>query len=228
MATIVFDFDSTLIPVESLEEVLRSGVGTDADAIQRVEAITRRGMEGELDFRASLEARLAIASPTRAAALSTGEQLAAQLTPGAAECVAALRVEGHEIRIVSGGLRAVILPSARALGLSDADVHAVTVQWNDDGSFAGFVEDGFIDSKVEGLRRLDPDWSRPVIAVGDGATDRALATSGLADGFLAFTGHIRRDFVDAHDVPSVESMRDLSDRLTSLIPTLRNDPDTHG
>jgi len=227
MATIVFDFDSTLIPVESLEEVLQEAAGTDPGTRARIEEITRRGMEGELDFRTSLESRVAIAPPTRPASRSVGLDLADRLTPGAVDCVTSLRDAGHEVRIVSGGLREVILPSARRLGIPDELVHAVSVVWDNEGRFGGFVEDGFIDSKVEGVRRLDPDWPRPIVAVGDGATDHALATSGLADAFIAFTGHVRRDFVARTGVPFVDRMSDLSEALQSLVPPSSPPPETH-
>jgi len=220
MATILFDFDSTLVPVESLEEVLRDAVADDGDALRRIDDLTRRGMEGELPFRASLDARLAIAEPTREATLLTGERLADGLTEGAASCIAELRASGHEVRIVSGGLRDVILPSARALGLLDGDVHAVSVRWSDTGDFGGFEDDGFAESKVVGLSRLNPAWPRPVVVVGDGATDHALATSGIADAFVAFTGHVRRGFVDEAGVPSVDSMRDLAGTLDAILPGL--------
>ena len=216
MATVVFDFDSTLVPVESLEEVLRA-CDLDEDRLRWVEEITRRGMEGELDFRASLEARLAIAAPTLDAVRIAGRALADGLTAGARECVAALHADGHEVRIVSGGFREVILPAARVLGLDPDHVHAVSVRWTPDGAFASLVEDGFADSKVSGARSLHGAWPRPVIAVGDGATDMALATAGIADRFIAFTEHVRRDFLDEADAPEAGSMDELRAMLSELL-----------
>lgn len=216
MATVVFDFDSTLVPVESLEVVLRA-CDLDEDRIRWIEEITRRGMEGELEFRASLEARLALAAPTLEAVRSTGRSLADGLTDGARDCVASLTASGHQVRIVSGGFRDVILPTARVLGLDVAHVHAVSARWAPDGSFAGLVEDGFVDSKEAGVRALHGDWPRPVIAVGDGATDMALRTAGIADHFVAFTAHIRRDFLDEADVPEAGSMDEVRELLADLI-----------
>lgn len=218
MATIIFDFDSTLVPVESLEEVLRASV-SDPDVLRWVEEITRRGMEGELDFRASLEARLALAAPTLDAVRATGRALADAPTPGARDCIASLAADGHEVRIVSGGFRDVILPAARTLGVAADRVHAVSTRWAPDGSFAGLVEDGFVDSKMAGTRALAAAWPRPVIAVGDGATDMALATEGIADTFVAFTGHVRRRFLDEADVPEAGSMPDLRTLLAELLDT---------
>jgi len=221
MATVLFDFDSTLVPVESLEEVLRAGLGDDPVRLRAIEELTRRGMEGEIDFRTSLEARLALAAPTRDAVRRTGVHLASRLTHGVEAVVASLRGGGHQVRIVSGGFRGVILPSARVLGLGEANVHAVGVRWGDDGRFLGLLDDGFPDSKVEGLRRLAPAWPGPVVAVGDGATDHALALAGPADAFVAFTEHVRRAFVDEADIPVAPTMPALATLLHDLIPTLR-------
>ncbi len=216
MATVVFDFDSTLVPVESLEEVLRA-CDLDEDRLRWVEEITRRGMEGELDFRASLESRLAIAAPTREAVRAAGQDLAERLTPGAQACIAELRAGGHQVRIVSGGFRDVILPAARVLGLDAAHVHAVSAHWTPDGAFASLVEDGFVESKVAGAGALHPEWPRPVIAVGDGATDMALARAGIADHFVAFTEHVRRRFLDDAEVPEARSMDELRTLLAGLV-----------
>ena len=216
MATVVFDFDSTLVPVESLEEVLRTSV-PNSDVLTRIEEITRRGMEGELDFRTSLEARLALASPDLASVRATGRSLALELTSGAAACIEWLTAQRHDVRIVSGGFRDVILPSAHALGLAGQHVHAVSVRWTDDGAFDSLVEDGFVDSKVTGASDIHAEWSRPVIAVGDGATDMALATAGIADTFIAFTEHVRRGFLDEADVPEAGSIAELRRILFDLL-----------
>jgi phosphoserine phosphatase len=218
MATILFDFDSTLCPDESLEVVLRASIGDDEERLGRVEAWTRRGMEGEVDFRTSLESRLAIARPTLGAVRRIGAELAGALTEGARECVDVLRDAGHDVRIVSGGFRDVILPSARALGLADDSVHAVSAAWGAGGDLDHLVDDGFLDSKVEGIRRLDPAWPRPIFGVGDGATDHALLDAGVTDHFVAFTGHVRRGFLDRVKVPEVDHMRELPPLIESLLP----------
>ena len=61
MATVIFDFDSTLIRVESLEEILRPQLEARPHLATAMEEITQRGMEGQISFRDSLEQRLAIA-----------------------------------------------------------------------------------------------------------------------------------------------------------------------
>lgn len=210
MGTVVFDFDSTLVPEESLETALAQAVGDDADAMKRIEEITRAGMEGEMDFAESLAARLAIAQPTRSALEALGQALCGRLTRGAAGLVASLQAQGHAVWIVSGAFREVLLPPGRALGIPDDQIQGVRARWHPDGRFAGLdPKDGFARSKVHGVRNLTREWPRPAVGVGDGMTDHALRAEGLVDAFVPYLEHVRRAAVVALGLPSATDMKEL-------------------
>lgn len=219
MPAVIFDFDSTLIPGESLELALARAPGVGADELRRIEAITRRGMEGEIGFAESLEARLGIARPTRESLNELGTELARGLTGGAADLVDRLHAAEMEVWIVSGAFRDVLLPPGRALGIPDDRIHGVRARWDDGGAFVGLVpEDGFSCSKVVGARWLRPGWSRPAVGVGDGATDYALFAAGLVDAFVPYTEHARRQSVLAHGLPAAADMTELGKLLETLLP----------
>lgn len=218
MGTVVFDFDSTLVPCESLELALASAPGVDADARRRIEDITRRGMDGAISFRESLTQRLAIACPTQASLQDVGDRLAGDLTDGASDVVTWLHASGHHAWIVSGGFREVLLPPARALGIDAARTLGVSARWSDGGDLVGLVEDGFERSKVEGVRAAGLRWERPVVGVGDGATDLALREAGLVDAFVAYCEHVRREPVlTAPGVHVAENMGALWRVLENLL-----------
>lgn len=219
MATVVFDFDSTLVPCESLELALARAPGVDAAALRRIEELTRRGMEGDLPFAESLRARLAIARPTRASLDTLGEELIDRLTDGAADVVAWLHGQGHAVWIVSGGFREALIPPARALGIDAARVCGVSARWDHRGELDSLVADGFDVSKVEGVRRAELAWTRPAVGVGDGATDLALRDAGLVDAFVAYCEHVRRDaVVRKPGVVVAENMGTLWRVLENLLP----------
>ncbi len=221
MGTIVFDFDSTLIPHESLELALARSPGVGADELDAIEAITRRGMEGELDFRSSLEARLEIARPTSDGLSALGIELAGGLTDGAAALVHDLIDAGHDVWIVSGAFRETLLPVGRALGIADARVQGVRALWDDDGAYAGLAPDNaFSSSKVEGVRQLAPDWSAPSIGVGDGATDLALFRAGLVTHFIGYVQHTERKAVTTASVPLAGNMDELRILIGELLDNL--------
>lgn len=218
MGTVVFDFDSTLIPDESLELALAGALGGDATATAEIERITRAGMEGEMGFAESLERRLAIAQPQRADLEALGQALAARLTDGALRLIGDLRAQGHAVWIVSGAFREVLLPAGRALGLDAVHVQGVRPRWDPAGGFAGLdPEDGFSQSKVEGIRQLAPDWARPAVGVGDGMTDHALWAEGQVDAFVPYLEHAQRDAVLALGLPGASNMEELSQCLATLL-----------
>ena len=217
MATIIFDFDSTLITTESLEDILKPKLANTPGLEDRIREITNLGMEGRINFRESLERRLKLAAPTLAEVQGFGPQGIAGLTPGMKELVDRLHADGVEVRIVSGGLTEAIVPVGAHLGITADRVHAVSLSWDDAGQFLGVdPEDSFSISKLEGVRPLISAWSGPKIAVGDGMTDYHLYRDKLVDHFIAYTGNVCRQAVVDTGVPCATSV----DELTRLIGEL--------
>lgn len=218
MGAVILDFDSTLVPCESLEEALARGEGVDDEGRRRLAEITRLGMEGAISFGESLETRLEIARPRREDLERLGHDLASTLTEGAADLVARLTARGHEVWIVSGAFLEVLLPTARVLAIPRSRVCGVRAHWNADGSFAGLDPgDPFARSKVEGARSRG-SWSRPAVGVGDGATDLALLDAGLVDRFVGYVEHVRRHAVTQRGVPLAPTMKELEALLLELLP----------
>ncbi|MDJ0837298.1 MAG: HAD-IB family phosphatase [Acidobacteriota bacterium] len=218
MATVVFDFDSTLITLESLEEILAPKIAAQPGLIDRISEITNLGMEGKLSFSESLERRLALAAPTREDVTSFGERAVKLLTPGMETLIKGLSARGISVRVVSGGLREAIVPTALYLGLDADSVHAVSLLWDDDGAFAGIdPDDLFSQSKIAGVTPLLDEWSAPRIVVGDGMTDYHLFRDGLADHFFAFTGNIEREAVVATGEPVARDVSMLTQLLEDVL-----------
>jgi HAD superfamily phosphoserine phosphatase-like hydrolase len=218
MATVIFDFDSVLIPVESLEVVLARSAGLTDDDYAAIEALTTAGMEGSISFAESLEQRLAIAQPNLGTLMAFAWRLAEKPTAGAADLIAKLTAQGHEVWIVSGGFREMLLEVGARLGVAAERIHGVRALWSDDGDFEGLAPDSaFCRSKVEGLEELGASYDRPAIGVGDGATDLALRTAGLVDTFVAYTEHARREPVVAGADAEASSMVELGEVLATLL-----------
>ncbi|MHC4550052.1 MAG: HAD-IB family phosphatase [Planctomycetota bacterium] len=211
MATIVFDFDSTLVPCESLDELLARALAEQPERVAEIRAITEDGMEGRIPFRESVERRLALAQPTRAEAEELGTELESRIVPGMEELIQGLRAE---VWIASGGLREVLLPVAKRLGVSTRRVLGTRVSWSAAGLLERVVECG---GKVEQLQPRSAAWARPRIMVGDGMTDHAVFAEGLVDHFAAFTGIARREAVVATGAPEAASVRELEYLLASWL-----------
>ena len=79
---VLFDFDSTLIDCESLDEILADLLVDRPAEAARVRAITDEGMEGRISYCESLRRRLAIAQPARGQVEAFGERAVRHVTPG--------------------------------------------------------------------------------------------------------------------------------------------------
>ena len=217
MSTVIFDFDSTLITLESLEEILADQCRKQPGLEARIREITDLGMAGSIDFQQSLSRRLQLASPTLADVCAFGQRGIQLLTPGMRDLVSWLLDRGADVRIVSGGLREAIVPVALDLGIAADHVHAVSLLWDESGSFAGIdPDDPFSRSKSEGVSAWIKKTPTPRIAVGDGMTDYYLLRDGLVDHFVAFTENVRREAVTAVsklEARDVASLRQLLENL---------------
>jgi len=200
VSTVVFDFDSTLITRESLDDLIAR---VRPEAADEVSAITRAGMDGRIPFVESVRRRLAVARPTRAQAEAYGEEAVGLITPG---MDGLLRDLDEAVWIVSGGLVEALLPVAAHLRVDATRVVGTRADWAPDGSLRGLLECG---EKADLLRGRTGDWDRPRVMVGDGMSDYAVARDGLVDRFVAFTGNVRRAPVVATGAPEARTVAEL-------------------
>lgn len=178
---LALDFDSTLIEGELIDELARA-----AGALDEVAALTRRAMEGELDFEEAMRRRL------RALAGLPGDAVDAvaarvRLRPGARETFEGARDRGYGIVIISGSFHRLLVAI-----LERESCRADYVFANDLAFARGRLAREAVlqvrSNKGEILRRLRDDLSVPrarTVAVGDGATDVAMfaeAAFGIAIG----------------------------------------------
>ena len=179
---VVLDVDSTLITAEVIE-LLAAHAGSRGE----VADITERAMRGELDFAASLHARVATLAGLPASVFA--DVLAeVSLTPGAAELLAELAARGWPVALVSGGFREVVGPLAARLDITRYRANGLEVV---DGVLTGRIRGPVVDraGKAEALRSFAADAKIPLertIAIGDGANDLdMLAVAGFGIAFNA-------------------------------------------
>lgn len=204
--TVVFDCDSTLSTIEGIEELA-------AAHRAEVTALTEAAMRGAMALEEVYARRLALVRPRRAEVEALGRRYIETLVPDARETIAALRAEGVQLRVVSGGLLPAILAVTRELGIEDEAVAAVDVRFDRHGHYAGFDAGSplaYSGGKRVILERWAEELARPVLMVGDGATD--LDARPVVDAFVAFAGVIER--------PLVVAAADVVVRAPSLAPIL--------
>ena len=164
----VTDMDSTLIDIECIDEIADQ-CGKKA----QVAEITEAAMRGEIDFRESLNRRVALLEGLSADALDTVYRDRLRLNPGARELIGALKAAGIVTVLVSGGFTYFTERLKADLGFDHA--YANTLE-RIDGKLTGRVCGPVVDAqaKADHLTRirnqLDLSADR-VIAAGDGAND---------------------------------------------------------
>jgi phosphoserine phosphatase len=176
------DVDSTLITQEVVELL-----AAHAGARDQVAEITERAMRGELDFAASLRARVATLAglPVSVFAEVLDEVV---VTPGAVELLAELDRRGWPVGLVSGGFVEVVAPLAERLGIPRFHANALEVEH---GALTGRVAGEVVDRAVKArtLRAYAAHAGIPMdrtVAIGDGANDLdMLAAAGFGIAFNA-------------------------------------------
>lgn len=174
------DMDSTMIGQECIDEL-----GEAAGAGEAIRAVTKRAMDGELDFSQSLHARVALLEGLEETVIA--EVLASRIThtTGGLALVSTMKANGAASALVSGGFTAFAEPVGAALGFDHVRANRLEVS---DGKLTGKVIPPVLgrDAKAQEMQRLCATYDlepQDVLAVGDGANDLAMlamAGSGVA------------------------------------------------
>ena len=179
---LVADLESTIIENEMLDE-LADFVGLRA----QIAEITRRAMNGEVDFAAALAERVALLKGLPASVLNeTAERI--RIMPGARSLLATSRAAGVRTALVTGGFTVFAEPIAASLGFDRVVANRLDIA---DGRIAGTVRTPIVDrdAKRYALVALAAEMRLPLaatLAVGDGANDLPmLLSAGLGVAFHA-------------------------------------------
>jgi len=179
---VIFDVDSTLIEQEVIE-LLADCAGKRSE----VEAVTERAMSGELDFTASLKARVRVLEGLPESVIA--ETLAkCTITRGAKQLIDAIHLAGGKVGAVSGGFSQLLDPLAQELNL---DFHRANSLEVVDGFLTGDVTGIIIDKPAKATALTE--WATAInldlkytVAIGDGANDLdMMRVAGLSIGFNA-------------------------------------------
>ena len=168
---LIADMDSTIIPVECIDEL-----ADFAGVKDQIAEITEVAMRGEMGFEESLEARVALLAGLGEGALERAYEERISLNPGARDMVQAMNARGAYTALVSGGFTYFTEKVATDAGFQHNRANTLNMA---NGVLDGTVGKPILgrESKLlamdelcaaRGVTRAD------VIAVGDGANDLAM------------------------------------------------------
>ena len=207
--SVVLDVDSTLSGIEGIDWLAKLR-GSEVAAWSA--ALTDSAMRGEIPIEAVYGQRMQKVKPTRSEIDQLGQEYVDRIAPKAQETLSALKTAGVGLAMISGGLREAILPLARALGVEERSLHAVSVFFDKTGNYAGFDEGSPLTQQTGKKTTVARMGLRgPILAVGDGMTDCEMKS--VVDSFAAFTGFTRREPV----IERADFVIDNFDQLRELV-----------
>lgn len=203
---VFFDVDSTLVTIE--------GIDVLAHGNSEIAKLTEAAMNGEIPVDQVYGRRLDLIRPKRVDVDALGRKYVSSLVEGAAEGVTALREAGAQVQLVTAGIAQAIEPLAARLEIPPRAVHAVILQFDDTGNYAGFDRKSPLTrsgGKAIVVRDVRARTKGRAAFVGDGVTD--LETKDVVDLFIGFGGvHVRPRVKDNAGV-YVTDFRDVVSHL---------------
>ena len=209
MKLICFDCDSTLSKIEGVDEL---AAVRGEEVKQQIVDLTNQAMSGEIAIEEIFGKRLELIQPTAQACDAVGQQYIDEMAAGAKEVIADLQANGWKVVIISGGFIAPIEPFAKYLGIDE--IYAVPLQFNEDGSYAGFTASpttrngGKPEIVKELLEKYQPEKS---VMVGDGVSD--LECQGVVDLFIGYGEFEAREKVKANAESFANSFAELKNLI---------------
>lgn len=177
---VVFDCDSTIIQAEVIDELAKvAGVGA------HVKEVTKRAMNGEIDFFQAITERVRMLKGLTETQLKKLTR-SIHLTPGAEDLISSLKSMGYKVAVISGGFTFFTNYLKECLNLDYVYANELEII---DGMTTGRIKGEIIDGvrKAEIIKKIADQEKIAVdqiVAVGDGANDRfMLEKAGLAIGF---------------------------------------------
>jgi phosphoserine phosphatase len=180
---LAMDMDSTLITIESIDEL-----GELAGKKREIAAITAQAMRGEIDYAESLRRRVALLQGLEESALGRVYDERLRLTPGAERLLAACKRYRVQLLLVSGGFT---FFTERLKARLDIDYTVSNVLGIERGRLTGRVVGDIVEAEAKAakFRTVAKELKarkEQTLAIGDGANDlKMMAEAGVSIAYHA-------------------------------------------
>ena len=182
MKTFIFDFDSTIFPEETLDEIIQYCFKDDPHSEEKSKEITNicnLGMSGIISMEESLKRRLDIASPTKENIAQYVRDNKQRIDDIMKTVLRQIQEKGHQLFVVSGGFEEWIKPLLEGI-VPEENIHANKIRnTNQPMSF-----DNIDRRDKEGIIKGLNIKGEVGIMVGDGATDYSVFKNRMVTQFI--------------------------------------------
>ncbi|MGQ3892097.1 HAD-IB family phosphatase [Legionella sp. CNM-4043-24] len=195
-----FDCDSTITQIEGLDELAElNGVGAETRAISQ-RCMDRTGLNPEV-----YKKRLDLVRPDKQQMTVLAQLYLQAISPDVQDTLNVLRRLGKRIYILSGGIKETIIPLALSLGMTENQVLAVDLYFDEQGGYRGFDSSSYLvqsQGKNRQIATIVPDTQRAFL-MGDGFSDwEAHASVGR---FAGYGGAQNRPWIREHSSFYIET-----------------------
>ncbi len=215
--TIILDFDSTLVSVESLELLAQISLATVPNRKERYQQIcdlTNAAMEGQMSFVEALAKRLQLLQAYSYHLPLLIDELKRRYTPSLLRNLRLLFQVDWEVYVFSGGFIEFIVPVLHPLGFPPQRIFANRFVADVRGRITG-VDPSVPLAHDRGKAALAAALRlpEPVLVVGDGYNDYEIRQAGIAHHFAAFVENVHRAAV----VAAADEVWDSFDQLQKYV-----------
>lgn len=193
----VFDFDSTIIQTEGLEElaeIVLKDHPQKAEILQKIKDITNLGMEGKIPISESLKRRLILLKANKSQLEILIKILKKKISPSILRNKKFFKTYQKQIYIITSGFKEFVLPVVAQLGIAPNHVLGNTFRFDKKGYILGFDPKNLLSKdqgKIKAVKNLN--LKGEITVIGDGFTDFQIKKMGAAKHFYAFTENVQRE-----------------------------------
>lgn len=190
----IFDFDSTLVSIETLDFLIAK---TSHNQKEQIEKITQAAMSGQMTFADSLRTRFAGINLTKFEIEELRSEICSYITNGFVSGLNQLKND-FDFYIISGGFLEIIYPAADALGISRQNCFANNFVFDGD-KVVGFEEQNILAQnggkpKIVAQILAERSYDK-IFMIGDGYTDLEVTKADPKITFCGFGQHAAREAV---------------------------------
>jgi len=197
--SLIIDFDSTIISLETLECLADISIKNSLkkkEKIKKISHYTNLAMNGDITFEESLKLRFNLMRINRFNINDSIKFLKGKIDNSFLDNINFFKEHIHSVYIVSGGFKSIIKPILNSILEVNWNIYANEFIFDNIGNVIGIEKSNPLSlskGKVKLVKSLN--LTNDVIIVGDGYTDYEIKKFNVATYFLAYTAHVRRDNV---------------------------------
>lgn len=216
---IIFDFDSTFIKVETIDELAKIILKNDkdkTDKLKLIEKITNLAMNGEINFSTALKKRLEILSIKRDDIKEIINVLSTLISDSIKRNKNFIKSFSNQIWIVSGGFKEIIVPIVSDYGIEEERILANEFVYHNN-TVIGCEESKLLfqnKGKIKAIERQNLEGIK--IIIGDGYTDYEVFQNGAVQHFVYYCENINRSKISHLAEYKANSFEELIDIIKFL------------